>query len=206
VGSEREERERRRMLAIGTAEGTVLLVEAASGEERQALVGHVGKVCSVSMSADGRAVASAGDDRSWNIWDVASGEHRVCSRVHDGRGGCTCLVRPGKPTRFDSWCPEWLHAPGVTTVTFSPCCKNGLKIATGGRAVTVWDVQTGVAESRMRWPAHVPAWSALQGQTQSPFWSDVHSLSFTSDGLLLAGGKCGDAAIYIWNVLTGNTP
>ena len=196
------------LVAVGTGDGSVLLVEAATGIEQFSAVGHVAQVCSVALSPDGSLLASAGDDRCWNLWDVVHKKQRICSRIHDGRGKCSCTVRPGRQMLIDAWCPEWLHAPGVTTVSFSPCIDSGAKLATGGRVVTVWDAETGNTCCVRQWPREsgspLVAFWGLQAPAPTPsFWSDVHSLSFTPDGLLLAGGKFGDGSIFVWNASTG---
>lgn len=60
-------------LAVGSAEGTLKLLDAASGETITTLTGHSGPVLCVAWAPDGGSLASGSADRSIRIWEAASG-------------------------------------------------------------------------------------------------------------------------------------
>jgi len=59
-------------LAVGTWDGSVLIYKLDEGEfsDRQLLTAHTGRVNDLVFSADGKYMASAGDDKSVYIWDM----------------------------------------------------------------------------------------------------------------------------------------
>jgi WD40 repeat protein len=59
-------------LAVGTWDGSVLVYKFDEGEfgDRQLLNAHIGRVNDLVFSADGKYMASAGDDKSVYIWDM----------------------------------------------------------------------------------------------------------------------------------------
>jgi WD40 repeat protein len=69
------------LVASGSADHTVKLWGAATGQEVRTLRGHSGDLFSVAFSPDGRSLASAGYDETVRIWDVATGKE-----VHNLRG------------------------------------------------------------------------------------------------------------------------
>jgi hypothetical protein len=62
-----------RVLA-GSADTTLKLWEAASGQLLHTFTGHSGTVSSVAFSRDGVRVLSGGADQALKLWDVASGQ------------------------------------------------------------------------------------------------------------------------------------
>jgi RNA polymerase sigma factor (sigma-70 family) len=59
-----------RMLALAGTDGTVRVLETASGKERTRFTGHGGDVTALSFAADGRRLASGSRDTTILIWDV----------------------------------------------------------------------------------------------------------------------------------------
>jgi WD40 repeat protein len=60
-----------RKLALGTgSEGTIRVLETASGTEWGRLTGHEGTVRSLSFSSDSKLLASGGDDNTVLVWDL----------------------------------------------------------------------------------------------------------------------------------------
>src|SRR5262249_35533678 len=57
-------------LAAGTASGTMLLWELATGQEVCQVKGHQGTVSCIAFSADGRRLASGGADTTILTWDA----------------------------------------------------------------------------------------------------------------------------------------
>ena len=142
------------VLAVGGEDGRVrLLNRPALGQERWNIQGHSKTVLCLAFSPDGAQLATGSEDRSWKIWDAASGVQRLCVRGHNPNdeyidedycqcemdyGGCACVI---------SWCTVQGHGGAVTSIAWSPC---GERVATGSRDQTVvlWDSKSGEAELR----------------------------------------------------------
>ncbi|MEM8911631.1 MAG: WD40 repeat domain-containing serine/threonine-protein kinase [Planctomycetota bacterium] len=62
--------------------GTVIFLDALTGEVLRELVGHQWQLRDVAWSPDGARLATGGQDREVRIWDVASGETTL-SLAHD---------------------------------------------------------------------------------------------------------------------------
>ena len=156
------------MLAVGTKDGRIRLMDAATGIMRWEVQGcEGGRACTVAMSPDGRFVASlGGGEENWKLWDVASGVVCMTGARHDGTGACIC----GPDHQSLKACPVVAHTRDLCAVAFSPC---GKRLATGGQdfVVILWDAQTGKAEL------------VLKGHT----W-DILTLTFSADGNRLASG------------------
>lgn len=61
-------------LAVGSAEGTLRLLDAVSGETIATLTGHSGPVLCVAWAPDGGSLASGSADRSIRIWEAETGQ------------------------------------------------------------------------------------------------------------------------------------
>jgi WD40 repeat protein len=61
-------------LAVTGTDGLIYLMYAQDGRVLRVLEGHAGKISSLSVTSDGKVLASAGyDDRKVHIWDLESG-------------------------------------------------------------------------------------------------------------------------------------
>ena len=58
------------MLASGSADGTVIVWDADTGEQLLALAGHTGDVMSVAWSPDGKTLASGSYDGTIILWQI----------------------------------------------------------------------------------------------------------------------------------------
>jgi WD40 repeat protein len=101
-------------LAVGITDGTIELLEAATGKPFATLKGHTEIVESMAFSPDGNTLASGSGDKTIKLWNVARGENTATLKGHTG----------------SVWC-----------VAFSP---DGKTLASGGSDSTVklWDVTT----------------------------------------------------------------
>ena len=57
-------------LASASADNTVKVWDAATGQESLTLKGHTSEVNSVAFSLDGKRLASASTDKTVKVWDV----------------------------------------------------------------------------------------------------------------------------------------
>ena len=143
-----------RALVAKSMEGTIRVWDLASKTERSAISSSASYLAAISISADGKLVASAGDDRYLRIYEVDSGREVGKFKGHlkailgiafhpDGRHIVTgdsagTIFLWDIPTRqviaqFKG------HQGKVWAVTFRP---DGRELATAGedRTIRVWDV------------------------------------------------------------------
>jgi WD40 repeat protein len=64
--------DRRTLAWYGPDDPTMRLLEVASGRERHQLTGHLGRVTSLTFSADGRRLISGSADTTALVWDLAA--------------------------------------------------------------------------------------------------------------------------------------
>jgi WD40 repeat protein len=175
---------------------SVIVQNTAGGEVIQKL--PLQKVDGLSFSDDGRMLATAGEDGTIQIWDLAGGQVKKAISGGDkitalrfGRGGMTLASASGNGS-VNLWELETgalrlqlkKHSAAVNAIAFS---TDGNLLATGGddRTVIIWETATGKARR------------TLKGHDLA-----VTSLAFSADGSLLASGS-GNASIVLWDTQTG---
>jgi WD40 repeat protein len=167
------------------------------------LAGHRGPVRGIAFAADGKTLASGGQDNVITIWDTASGESlkqlrghashvRSCSYSPNGK----LLLSAGRDAQIKLWNPAaYAEArelvsdeemrDAVLSARFS---RDGRQIVTAGRdrTASLWDAAT------------------LERRQQFHEGHDflASSAVFFSDGTRLATGA-GDGTVRLWDVSTG---
>ena len=156
---------------------------------------------SLSLSANGKYVASGSDDNTVRLWDLDKFVRKLYEEVHklEGHSGMVKSVSFSADGRYiasggdDNTVRVWDVASGkevhkleghshwVMSVSFS---ADGLYIASGSwdKTVRVWDVKSGKEVHK------------LEGHSHS-----VNSVSFSADGRYIASGS-GDETVRLWEV------
>jgi WD40 repeat protein/serine/threonine protein kinase len=184
-----------KLLATGDAEGTVKILDAATGQDRLVLPGHPHDIVfCVAFSPDSQRLASAGWNQSVRVWDVATGQELLSlpgPRVILGLAFSADGKRLASP-HWDGTVKVWElatrkevltlrgHTREVALVALSP---DGKQLASAGAdgSVRLWDAVTG---QELR---------TFKGHTNAVF-----GLAFRPDGRRLASASA-DGTVKLWD-------
>jgi len=157
------------LVATGSVDRTARLWDSRTGgelvrlapveQDGQIVSGHTGSITALSFSPDGLLLATASDDGTAKLWNVAGGTELRTFTGHTGR---------------------------VTSVTFSP---DGSELITGGNDSTarIWNIATGAIVDILQ-PVRVVEESGTLVPTSLSCTSPVRDVAVAPDGATLAVG------------------
>ena len=167
--------------------------------EYNRLEGHEKLVWSVSLSSDGKTLASGSSDKTIKLWNVDTGKEIRTLKDHEDAVSSVSLSSDGKTLASgssDKTIKLWNvdtgkeihtlqdHDDEVYSVSLSP---DGKTLASGSsdKTIKLWDVET-----------------SKEIRTLQDHDDLVYSVSFSSDGKTLASASY-DKTIKLWDVKTG---
>ena len=191
-------------IASASADGSVKIWDAATGQNLDTLIGHMAGVSCLAWAPDSNTLATGSDDKSVRLWDrvTASPAHACGDETNRGQGpreyirGTSQLARTarGGRTRLG---PLQGHQNYVYCLAFSP---KGNILASGSydEAVFLWDVRAGRLMRSL--PAHSDPVSGID------FCCDgTLVVSCSTDGLMYVSdcngntGFLGDMVANLWS-------
>lgn len=188
-----------RQLASASADHTVKVWDAATGQVLLTLKGHTAPVTSVAFSRGGKRLASASDDHTVKVWDAATGMESLTLKGHTGYVWCVAFSHDGQRLASASWdqtIKVWDavtgdesltlkgHTGPVTSVAFSPK-DDRLASACYDETIKLWDTTAGDEIRTLNGHAEV-----------------VSCVAFSPDGKQLASASF-DRTLKVWDVATG---
>jgi COMPASS component SWD3 len=155
-------------IASASADGSVRLWDASTGQHMDTLVGHMAGVSCLAWSPDSQTLASGSDDKAIRLWDRVTGRPKMTAKTTAIGGKKGEAVRPMAPLLG--------HHNYVHCLAFS---RKGNILASGSydEAVFLWDVRAGRLMRSL--PAHS---DPVTGIDFSPDGTLVVSCS--TDGLM----------------------
>ncbi len=179
------------------------------GEQVTTLSGHTGPITGLAISFDGRALASASEDRTVRVWNIAlrtqqailphpsevyavtfqpSPAYRLLTGSGDGRLRSWLLPTGGGAIEPQTWRGE--HESAIRAIAAS---HDGRWVATGGedRRIGLWDASTG----KLSYWIH-----GADDGAEVAHRGAVTSLHFTPDGHLISAGR--DNTLKVWKLGT----
>jgi WD40 repeat protein/serine/threonine protein kinase/tetratricopeptide (TPR) repeat protein len=163
------------------------------------LRGHGHGVISVAWSPDGRRLASASDDQTVKVWEVATGKEILTLRGHTDRVESVAWSPDGTRLASASWdatVKVWEATTGKDTLTLR------------GHTNQVWSVAWSPDGTRLASASQdrtVKVWEAASGKetlTLRGHTNDVLSVAWGPDGTRLASGSW-DGTAKVWDTATG---
>ena len=191
------------ILASGSADKTIKLLQMNTGQELGTLRGHTDAVISLAITPDGQILASGSADKTIKLWQIGTGRELRTLEGHSDRVYSIAISSTGEILASGSedktikiWqvttgrqlrsIGGWFagHSDLVSAVAFNPKAQT-LASGSADKIIKIWQVSTG---QELR---------TLTGHTS---W--VRAVAFSPDGQILASGSS-DKTIKIWQVSTG---
>jgi WD40 repeat protein len=191
-----------RRIVSGSADKTLKVWDAATGQETLTLKGHAAPVHSVAFSPDGRRIVSGSADKTLRLWDAATGQDSLTLKGHTAAVHSVAFSPDSRRIVSGSWDKTLVvwdaatgqetltlkgHTGDVMSVAFSP---DGRRIVSGSddKTLKVWDAATGQETL------------TLKGHT-----GDVMSVAFSPDGRRIVSGSA-DRTLEVWDAAIEQEP
>ena len=200
-----------RQIASGSADDTIQLWDAATGQRRAIFRGHTEGIRGVAFSRDSQRIIGVSGNGEIKCWNVITGQELF---AHDGHKGCVeCVALSPEGRRIVSRCDDGIIRVWDSTskeeATWDYPYHTGFRIW-GSMAISPDGNRLVVESSR---GANLSLCDANTGQeiwtVSTMSWGDVQVLAFSPDGSRIASGASvleGEhdiGAIRIWEAATG---
>ena len=137
---------------------TICIWDMETGECLHVLEEHTDKIRALVVSADGRHLASGGDDKTLRIWDMRTGQCLHVLEGHEGRIDVIILSADGRRVVSASWDSTlriWDRKTGAClrvfkghtgTVNSIASSADGQRVVSGSndKTLRIWDLESGI--------------------------------------------------------------